>query len=414
MDDANIEAISQSIVRKGLAGAGEHELLSTFCEGCVDAGLPLGAATAVIDTLHPVWEGRAFFWRNDGVNEQPVQEYGGTRTEEGNDGWKRSAFYHLYTSGEDEVRRRIGRGDPADFMVLDELAEQGHTDFLAMVQRFAGDSVVGEMDCIYTNWTTQKLGGFEEADCATLRRLVPTLALALKAASLARIAGTLVEIYLGKDAGRRVLSGGIRRGVSDRIGAVLWFSDLCGFTTIADNSAPDEIIPLLNDYAEIVITAVHDSGGDVLKLIGDGTLAIFKSGDRVAARCAALRAYAQMKRGVEKLNEERRAAGRPITTLRLGLHVGQVFYGNIGSDDRLDFTVVGPAVNEVSRIVSMCRSVDRDLLASETFIHGLPENERASFVSVGRYALRGVRRPQELFTLDFDSPVPAATDAPVA
>jgi adenylate cyclase len=281
----------------------------------------------------------------------------------------------------------------------------GHTDYVAMAHHFASDGSIGEMDCIYTHWTTQKPGGFDEADCAALRRLVPTLALALKAASLARIAGTLVEIYLGKDAGQKVLSGRISRGVSERIGAVLWFSDLCGFTTISDNSPPEEIIPLLNDYAEIVIAAVHEAGGDVLKLIGDGTLAIFKNGDRVTARRAALRAHAQMKRGVEALNARRVAASRPVTSLRLGLHIGQVFYGNIGSNDRLDFTVVGPAVNEVSRIVSMCRSVDRDLLASETFIHGLPEDERARFVSVGRYALRGVRKPQELFTLDPDAAI---------
>jgi len=403
MDDATRELISESVVRQGLAGTPETELLTSFCQRCESAGLPVASGMAVIDTLHPIWEGRAFTWRNDGVEEEPIIEYGGTRTEEGLDRWQRSAFYHLHSTGENELRRS-GSGDPTDFELLDELAAHGHTDYLAMVHRFASSGTIGEMDGIFTHWTTRKLGGFDEADCAALRKLVPTLALALKSASLARIAATLAEIYLGRDAGQQVLKGRISRGVSERIGAVLWFSDLTGFTKISDDSPPEEIIPLLNDYAEIVITAVLGAGGDVLKLIGDGTLAIFKNGDRVAARVAALRAYEQMKRGIEKLNAVRLAAGRPVTTLRLGLHVGQVFYGNIGSDERLDFTVVGPAVNEVSRIVSMCRSVDRDLLASGTFIHGLPDAERAHFVSVGRYALRGVRRPQELFTLDSEAP----------
>lgn len=411
MDYVTLETISQSIVRHGLTGASETKLLSAFCERCVEAGLALSSAMAVIDTLHPIWEGRAFCWRNDGVEEEPIIEYGSTSTGEAAERWQRSSFYHLLTTGDEEVRRKIGGGDPADFLLLEELLAQGHTDYLALVHRFASAGVIGEMDCIYSHWTTQKSGGFEAADCAALRRLVPTVALALKAASLARIAGTLVEIYLGKDAGQQVLSGRISRGVSERISAVLWFSDLCGFTTIADNSPPDEIIPLLNDYAEIVISAVHEAGGDVLKLIGDGTLAIFKMDDRAEACRAALRAEAQMSRGVEALNARRLAEGRPVTTLRLGLHLGEVFYGNIGSDQRLDFTVVGPAVNEVSRIVSMCRSVDRELLASAEFTAAMPDELRSQFVSVGRFALRGVRRPQELFTLDPDA-APRSTGSP--
>lgn len=238
--------------------------------------------------------------------------------------------------------------------------------------------------------------------------------LALKAASLARIAGTLAETYLGKDAARQVLRGRVSRGVRERIRAVLWFSDLRGYTTITDDSPPEEIIPLLNDYAEIVISAVHEAGGDVLKLIGDGALAIFKNEDRAAACRAALRAAAQMRAGVGALNTRRLAAGRPVTAVQLGLHIGEVFFGNIGSDERLDFTVVGPAVNETSRLVSLCRSVDRDILVSQKFVAGLPADERPRFVSVGRYALRGVRRPLELFTLDPDAPVTGARETPSA
>lgn len=138
----------------------------------------------------------------------------------------------------------------------------------------------------------------------------------------------------------------------------------------------------------------------MLKLIGDGTLAIFRGSDWAEACRAALRAHRVMEAGLAELNIRRKADGRPVTTMRLGLHVGEVFYGNIGSDERLDFTVVGPAVNEVSRIVSMGRSVDRDLLVSQEFVETLPVEERSAFVSVGRFALRGVRQFKHLFTRD--------------
>ena len=197
-----------------------------------------------------------------------------------------------------------------------------------------------------------------------------------------------------------MLSGRILRGVAEWINTALWYSDLRGYTTISDSAAPQEIIPLLNDYADAVISAVHEAGGDVLKLIGDAVLAVFNADDPAQACRAALRAEAKLRERVIALNQRRAAEGRPVTTVYLGLHVGDAFYGNIGSADRLDFTVVGPAVNEVSRIASMCRSADRPVLVSSSFAEATPPPERAALVSVGRYALRGVGRPQELFTLD--------------
>src|SRR5208283_4731777 len=200
------------------------------------------------------------------------------------------------------------------------------------------------------------------ADVEALTRLVPHLGLAIKAAALARIAETLVETYLGRDAGRRVLSGRIERGVADRIKTVLWFSDLRGYTSISDSAEPGEIIPLLNDYADAVVSAIHSQSGDVLKLIGDGVLAIFPAESRARATVAALRAAKAARAAVAELNARRQTEGLPTTDMYLGLHLGVVFYGNIGSKDRLDFTVVGPAVNEVSRIAAMCRSVDQPIL----------------------------------------------------
>jgi class 3 adenylate cyclase len=207
--------------------------------------------------------------------------------------------------------------------------------------------------------------------------------------------------YLGRDPGRRVLQGRIARGIAERIEAVLWFSDLHSYTRISDTTSPEHIIPLLNHYADAIISAIHEHGGDVLRLIGDGALAIFTAEDRGRACDAALNAALAARRRVAAVSQRRAAKGLPTTDMYLGLHVGEVFYGNIGSKDRLDFTVVGPAVNEVSRIVAMCRTVDQPLLVSSAFTSAIGE-ARSRFVSVGRYALRGVGRAQDLFTLELE------------
>ena len=188
--------------------------------------------------------------------------------------------------------------------------------------------------------------------------------------------------------------------MTDRIKTVLWFSDLRNYTRIADTSPPEEIIPLLNDYAEAIVSSIHEHSGDVLKLIGDGVLAIFPAEERNRACAAALAAAGAAQEAVAALNARRFEKGLPATEMYLGLHIGEVFYGNIGSKERLDFTVVGPAVNEVSRIAAMCRSVDQPILVSAAFAESCAEQQRA-FASVGRFALRGVGKPQELFTLDF-------------
>jgi adenylate cyclase len=304
------------------------------------------------------------------------------------------------TTGDIELRRRIGAGYPEDFAILREMRTEGQTDYVAFVHRFGAASIIGEMDCVYSSWATSTPNGFREADLVALRRLVPLLALTIKCVSLARIARTLVEVYLGHDAGERVLSGRIARGVAERINAVIWYSDLRGYTKITDTAPPDEIIPLLNDYAAAVIDAIRIAGGDVLKLIGDGVLAIFRADDAAHACRCALRAEASLRSGIKAVNERRAAGNHPVTSVYLGLHIGEVFYGNIGSEDRLDFTVVGPAVNEASRIAAMCRSVDRSVVLSSAFAAATPEPERSKLVSVGRYALRGVGRAEELFTLD--------------
>ena len=399
MDYSDVSTIAAWITEQGLKGASEVELLTGFCAACRDAGLPLDRGMALMDTLHPVHEGRAFRW--DSVEEIETEfEYGPTGSGEAASTWQRSAFYYLWSGNEREVRRRIGFGDPIDFTLLDKIAEAGHTDYVAMMHRFTEAGTIGEMDCFFSHFSTKHPEGFSDHDLAILRKLVPVLGLAIKCIALGRIARTIAEVYLGEDAARQVMEGKISRGTSERISAALWFSDLLNYTKISDSVPPEEIIPLLNAYSEVVISAIHEAGGNVLKLMGDGVLAIFKSDVPSEACCAALRAETLLREKLGILNAERRAEGRAATDVYIGLHIGDVFYGNIGSQDRLDFTVIGPAVNEVSRIASICRSVDLNVLMSSDFASAIPEAQRGALACIGRYALRGVQRAQQLYTLE--------------
>ena len=400
MDEAAFSTLSAWVTEAGLIGRTESELMAGFCQRVVDAGVPLARALVILDTLHPVYEGCAFLWRADAPETAEVVEYGRTNEGEAAENWRRSVFFHLLQSGEKMLRRRLAAGDPVDFLSFRQARDEGMTDYLAHVHRFAEKGVIGEMDCVYSSWSTDAADGFDDTDVLAVQRLAPFLKLAVKSAALVRMAGNLAETYLGRDPGRRVMSGRIVRGVAEKIGAVLWESDLHSYTHISDTVAPEQIIPLLNDYADVVVSAIHGHGGDVLKLIGDGTLAIFAGDDRERACRAALAAAAGLRKEVQKLNRTREQAGLPTTQVYLALHVGDVFYGNVGSKDRLDFTVIGPAVNEVSRILAMSRSVDQDLLLSASFADTLGDAMRQHLVSVGRYALRGVAQPQELFTVE--------------
>ena len=391
------------VIGEGLAGLPETELLDAFSDKCRRAGMPLARSLVIIDTLHPVFEGRAFRWRADGKVESAFIDY--ARTSQGGEAaanWQKSIFFHLYEGGTTAFRTRLTTDAEARkrFPQLQTLSDEGVSDYLALIHRFRQSGSIGEMDAVYSHWLTENHATFSDADIAALQSLFPALALGIKCGATARIADNLVQAYLGRDAGRRVLSGRIARGVADTIGATLWFSDLRSYTTISDGVTPGEIIPFLNDYAEAVIAAIHEAGGDVLKLIGDGVLAIFADAEPEETCQRALRAEAGLRARLGELNQRREAEGRPTTQVYLGLHVGEVFYGNIGSTERLDFTVVGPAVNEVSRIASMCRSVDRHMLVSSDFCAALPPHEATRLVSVGRYALRGFSKAQELFTLD--------------
>ena len=366
MDDAQLAEIACWVSEAGLRGVDETTLVTDFCTRLVAQGLPLTRAQVFIDTLHPTHGGRAYVW-HAAKAATTASEYAQMSDAEMLARWQQSPFYRLLETGEPVMRCKLTAETIAEFPVFNELFTAGMTEFVAVVDRFGSDTVIGDMDCVYSSWSTDAPEGFTDWQVRALRRLTPALALAIKSDTLGRIARTLVETYLGRDPGARVLRGSITRGISAAIDAVLWFSDLHDYTRICDHAQTDEIIPFLNDYAETVISAVHDNGGDVLKLIGDGTLAIFTGEDRDAACRAALAAAQKALDRVAILKDQRQTAGLPATDLYLALHFGRVVYGNFGSRERLDFTVIGPAVNEVSRIAAMCRLIDQPVLASSAF-----------------------------------------------
>ena len=398
MDEGKLLELSAWITKAGLAGRPEIDMLDGYCERLRAAGLALAGGTVVIDTLHPLYEGHAIRWFRD-QPETKRTEYGRTNRGEASESYRRSIYYRLLMGSETHLRCPLTPESVAQFSNLESSLAAGNTDYLGIMNKFAAEGTVGDMDCVYSGWETDRPEGFTDAEVMALRRLSPFLAMAMKCASLARIAQALVETYLGREAGRQVLSGRIERGIADRIEAVLWFSDLRGFTRITDAAEPAHIIPLLNDYAEAVVSAIQAEGGDVLKLIGDGVLAMFPAQERGKACAAAIAAATGARERVAALNERRSAESLPVTEMYLGLHIGEVFFGNVGSSNRLDFTVVGPAVNEASRIAAMCRSVDQPLLLSAAFAAALGD-AGPRLASVGRYALRGLRHSQELFTLD--------------
>jgi adenylate cyclase len=390
------------LVRQGLTGLPENDLLRGFCQRCCAEGLPLSRSLVFIDTLHPIFEGRGFRWNDTETNESDMFEYGSSAEGEAAQNWRRSTFFHMLEHGHEELLIDLADCDRYDFPMANDLAAKGHKHFLSFVHRFGETGAMGQMDCVYSTWLTRRDQGFGEQGMAALRDLVPVLGLAIKSGAQVDVARTLGRVYLGRDASEQVLRGKISRGVTERINTVLWFSDLRGSTAISESIEPGEIIPFLNDYAQASIDAIHEAGGEVLKLIGDGVLAMFTNENMAVAKRSALRAEHRFRHNIDALNARRAGEGRPVTTAHIGLHVGEVFYGNIGSDDRLDFTVVGPAVNEVSRIASMCRSVDRELLTSSDFRNGLDAAGRGYLVSTGRFALRGISRAQDLYTLDPD------------
>jgi adenylate cyclase len=392
-----VSAIADWLTERGLLRASFEQLVEGFCRRLRAIDVPLWRAFVSADTLHPRIRGMGCSWREDQGLRSDVYIHRLDPPE----AYLRSPFKRMLDLGLHHLRVRLDGSEPIEFPLLDELRAQGVTDYLAQRTWFGLDGENDGRTGVLSSWATTRAEGFSERDIAIFAHLMPRLALALQARLGHDISVNLLDTYVGPEAGRRILDGEIRRGTLDVISAVILVADLRGFTAIADRSERDVLVEMLNDYLDCQVPAIVEHGGQVLKFLGDGLLATFPLAGRAPeAVCdAALDAASEVIRCVRDLGEERAGSGKPVMGLDIALHLGDVFYGNVGSADRLDFTVIGPAVNEASRIEVLCEQHDRNLLISETFARAAT-NSADRLISIGRYGLRGVRGAQSIYTLD--------------
>lgn len=394
-------------VEQGLGGVDAEALFDGFCQRLVASGLSLWRAFTGMQTLHPQWAGYGYTWRRD-LN--AVEPGFLERQDDLEPFWRGSPFAQLLREVEGtalrshRMRRRLAGPDAAiDFPVLAEFAAAGATDYFAAVFRFGEQGDPSRGGGIIYSFVTQRPGGLTDEEILLLEAVLPAVSLAMMSHATHTIAGSLLAAYLGQDAGRRVHSGAIERGSVESIHAVLWYADLRGFTATADASGGTIVVELLDDIFETLAAALRPRGGEVLKFIGDGMLAIFPvtATGRAATCRAALDAAAEATNALAALNEARGRAGKPVAEVDIALHLGEVLYGNIGAADRLDFTVIGPAVNEVARMETLCEPLGRPVLVSAELAAAADAGARLE--PLGRHRLRGVKIERELFALILDA-----------
>jgi adenylate cyclase len=298
-------------------------------------------------------------------------------------------------------RRLVGPEIQLDFPILKELAAAGASDYFAEVVRFGADGDPSHGTGIGYSFATDRPEGFRDDDIVLLKAVLPAVSLAMMSHAGHTIASGLLGAYLGGDAGERVHAGAVERGSVEGVRAVLWFADIRGFTAIADTTPGLVVIELLDAIFETLTASLRPRGGQVLKFLGDGMLATFPCADAPDEICKqALDAAAEAMANLDQLNAARQKAGKPVAVVDLALHLGEVLYGNVGAVDRLDFTVIGPAVNEVSRIEALCESLGRRVLVSAELAAAVGDRRRLE--PLGSHPLRGVRDRREIYGLILD------------
>jgi adenylate cyclase len=400
IDSAEVQAISDWLIERGLHPTGFETLIGGFCTRLAKAGIPLARAYVSMRTLHPSIAAFDMLWRPGQETQTSLFGYDAA----GAMAWDKSPFFHMIKNKILTLRRSLADPDERlEFSVLEELRNQGLTDYYARLIPFDVADIRSHATGMATSWSSDRAGGFDPGHLEILDRLLPRLALSLDIGLARQIAVTMLDTYVGAESGRRILAGDIRPGKMEVLPAVIWFADLRGFTTVSDTMPREKLGDMLNDYFECMIQPVKARGGQVLKFLGDGVLATFDTaaGQADGLCSQALAAAAEAVENVRALNRERQAADWPAMELDIALHLGDVLYGNVGAADRLDFTVIGPAVNEASRIESLCTPLGHNILISEAFAKAA-KTCMGKLVSVGRHPLRGVAHDQELFTLTRD------------
>lgn len=385
------DAYSDSDVLHWLTNDAREERFidNIFAEMCVRllrAGLPVKRASLHVLIQHPQWLGAKIMWA-DGMREAEI-----TRVD--HDVAGRSQYIGSPASeihgGAAEVRENLA-GDPAlgrKHAIYDDMRGMGLTDYVAWPLYHT----LGKRHVV--TFATDRPGGFDDAHIASLLKLVPVLALVSEIRVKNRLARTLLETYVGSHAGELILAGATRRGTGTTVRAAIMICDLRDFTKISDNWPRDDVIDLLNGYFDAMSEPIARHGGEILKFIGDGLLAIFPL-EQPNACANLLHAVTEARQAMIALNDKNNKAGRAPLNYGIGVHVGDVMYGNIGSTTRLDFTVIGPAVNMASRLEALTKQLGKPVLLSSAFAD-LVKNE-FDLERVGKYPVRGFNDPIELF-----------------
>jgi len=374
-----------------LSGAQSQDVLAELCERMVTGGIPLWRVAVFVTTLHPDIMGRRFLWQSaTGVTTSEA-----LYAVQDTDDYKKSPFAAVFLSKQ-TLRRRLADADGlADLPILQQLRDEGVTDYAAFPLLFTDGSVHA------VTWSTRAPGGFTPEQFAGIESVVAPLARVAEIRALRRTAGNLIDTYVGHQTGERILSGKIRRGYVEAIHAAIWLSDMRGFTTLSEQLPPQALIDRLNLYFGAQVPAITENGGEVLKFMGDGLLAIFPVTADADASAVCRNALAGALLVQQRIAELPRASdGADAIRFGLALHVGDVMYGNIGGGDRLDFTCIGPAVNLAARLEKVASKVGETIVASADFAGHFPER----FTRLGEFPVAGFAAPQIVYAL---APEPA-------
>jgi adenylate cyclase len=375
-----------------------EKLFEDTCLRLLAEGIPIKRGHILFRTLHPLFAALGNTWYRDGETEQLEISHSRDGV---SDAWQTSPYAFLIGNNIDHLRRRLtGDGALLDFPILRELRDNLEaTDYLAFVIPFDPEAR-GEnfRNGVMGSWLTDRPGGFTDNELRALLRIQTRLAVTFKVLIKSQIADNILNTYLGPDAGRQVLNGKIQRGDYESIHSVIWYSDMRNSTPLAEALSPEDFFAMVNAYFECTAGAVIDSGGEVLRFIGDAVLAIFpirKGSFTEKQACQrAMRAMREAERRVRRLNSERAKNDQPLIEYGLGLHVGDVLYGNIGVPERLEFSVIGPAANETARLESLTKEIKHSVVVSEHFAR----NIKGGWVPLGKKNLKGVAGAMKLFS----------------
>ncbi|WP_120496500.1 adenylate/guanylate cyclase domain-containing protein [Kiloniella sp. EL199] len=396
-EDSLIGSVVDWVMAQALRDTTIEELFEGCCLRMRSAGIPIARGYIAFRTLHPLYSAMGLTWELG----NGVKTVGMSHESSGSEEWRRSPFYFMLSKEIGLLRRRlVGEGAIHDFKLMEDLRDDGYTDVLCYAIHFDQESL-GDTEGrgILGTWSSDIKAGLSDTDIKSLIRVQNRLAVACKVIITQQIAYNISTTYLGRNAGQRVLKGQIQRGDGEKIHAVIWYSDLRNSTALADMMPEEDYLDLLNGYFESTAGAIIDNGGDVLLLIGDAVLGIFPfTEDKTQAETGELAVKAAYD-AVERIKELNACAcdnGKCEASFGLGLHVGNVMFGNIGLPDRLQFTTVGPAVNEVARLEALTKDLGRRILMSKEFA----EIVGRKCMPMGEHTLRGIEEVREIYTLD--------------